>query len=267
MKLSKENYYSQEANREYMSHSQYESFLKCPAATMAELNGERVEPANDNLLVGSFLHSWSDHTIEQFKEEHEEMFSTRGATKGQLKANFQFVNEMIATLENDPFCMFVLEGQKEVIMTAEMFGVPWKIRMDVYNPDKRRIIDLKTTRSINDLVWSEERWAKVSFLEAYHYASQMAIYAEIERLASGGTQWAEPLIVAVSKENPPDKAIISLNDSKMIQRELDLIEGNMPWILDIKSGKKEPTRCERCEYCRSTKKLNKVMFYTDIGQA
>jgi len=250
-----------------MSHSQYESFLKCPAATMAELNGEWVEPANDNLLAGSFLHSWNDGTIEQFKEEHEEMFSTRGPSKGQLKANFQFVNEMIATLENDPFCMFVLEGQKEVIMTAEMFGAPWKIRMDVYNPDKHRIVDLKTTRSINDLVWSEERWAKVSFIEAYHYTSQMAIYAEIERFASGGANWTEPLIVAVSKENPPDKAIISLNDPKMIERELDLIEGNMPWILDIKSGKKEPTRCERCEYCRSTKKLDKVMFYTDIGQA
>ena len=266
MALTKELYYSPEANWEYLSHSQYLNFLECESRTMAMLKGEWQEPPNDNLLVGSYLHSWNDNTIEEFKRNNPEIISQKGPTKGELKANFQFANRMIETLENDPFCMFVLQGEKEVIMTAEMFGTPWKIRIDSYDREKRRLVDLKSTRSITELVWSNERWAKVSFIEAYHYLTQLAIYSEVERINTGGRDYPEPLIVAVSKEEPPDKAIISLNDPARIQKELDAIESNMPRILAVKSGQEKPIRCERCAYCRSTKRLSKVMFYTELEE-
>ena len=40
MILTNDNYYSPEANWEYMSVSQYKQFLKCEAAAMAQLKGE-----------------------------------------------------------------------------------------------------------------------------------------------------------------------------------------------------------------------------------
>lgn len=40
MILTNENYYSQEANKAYMSVSQYKSFLECEACAMAQINGE-----------------------------------------------------------------------------------------------------------------------------------------------------------------------------------------------------------------------------------
>ena len=262
MILTKDNYYSPESNRYYMSHSQYQNFRKCEFMAMAIINEEWADEPTEEMLVGSLLHSWNEGTME--KLEHEEIYSTKGPTKGQLKSKFLFVDQMIATLENDPFCMFVLEGQKEVVMTAEMFGVPWKIRVDSYNPGKRRLVDLKTTRSITELVWSNERWAKVSFIEAYHYLTQMAIYCEVERLATGQTNWCEPLIVAVSKETPPDKAVISLNDPRRLQQELAEIQASLPRIIAVKNGEIEPARCEQCAFCRSSKRLSTVMFYKQL---
>jgi len=247
-----------------MSHSQYLKWLECEARTMAAINRTWQEPPNDNMLVGSYVHAWNEGAIGEFKELNPDIISQKGPTKGELKANFQFANRMIATLESDPFCMFVLQGEKEVIMTGEFAGTPWKIRIDSYDRAKRRLVDLKTTRNIYELVWSNERWAKVSFIEAYHYLTQLAIYAEIERLNAGSEDYPEPLIVAISKEDPPDKAIISLNDPDRIEKELAEIERNMPRILAVKQGLEEPARCNHCPYCRSTKKLDKVIFYTEL---
>lgn len=263
--LTQENYHSLEANQEYLSHSQYLDFVNgCEAQTLAKIKGEWEEEPTAEMLVGSLLHSWNDKTIEQFKLEHPEMYKKNG----EPYAKFLFVEEMIATLENDPFCMFVLDGQKEVIMTAEMFGTPWKIKIDTYTETEngRRIVDLKTTRSISELVWSAEYWTKVSFIEAYNYFIQMAIYCEVERLFKEHAEWAEPLIVAVSKEVPPDKAVISLQDPPRMKLVLGEIENNIPRILAIKRGIEKPIRCERCAYCRSTKRLNKVTHYSEIGE-
>ena len=271
MNLNRENYYSPEANQEYMSNSQYGSFMDCEARALAEIKGEWKDekPAFE---VGDYLHAWNEgkEAMERFIAEHPQCFSSRGATKGQLKSEYQFANRMIATLEADSLCMLALQGAKEVIMTAELFGSPWKIRMDVHRElgsGKRRIADLKSTKSINDLVWSDERWGKVSFVEAYHYPRQLAIYCEIERLATGSPEWAEPLIVAVSKENPPDKAVINMADDKRFTQELAMVEYNMPRILAVKKGLELPKSCGHCEYCRSHKKLNRVIHYSEIGMA
>lgn len=262
--LNKDNYYSPQADQEYMSHSQYLNFIDCEARAMAIINREWQQEPTEEMLVGSFLHAWNEGTLEQFALENPDIISSKGPTKGQLKAKFLFAQQMIDTLQSDPLCMLALEGEKELIMTGEFAGAPWKIKIDSYKRDKRRLVDLKTTRSITDLVWSNERWAKVGFIEAYHYTMQMAIYSEIERQNANSPNWPEPLIVAVSKETPPDKAIISLNDPAMIRRELNMIDANMPRILEVKAGLEKPERCERCEYCRSTKKLSSVMFYRDL---
>lgn len=43
--------------------------------------------------------------------------------------------------------MQFMSGEKQVIMTAEMFGAKWKIKIDSYHPG-RCIVDLKTCQSI-----------------------------------------------------------------------------------------------------------------------
>lgn len=263
MKLDQVNYHSVEANRHYMSHSQYQDFLTCEAMAMAKLRGWS-EPPSDAMLLGSYVHAYFEgpDAHEQFISEHPEMFSSRGPSKGELKAQFRIAETIIQTLENDPLCIFVMQGQKEVILTAELFGTPWRVKIDIYNPDRNRFADLKVVSNIRKEVWDPQR-GYVSFVEAYRYTTQMALYAEIERRHVGRDGWIEPLIVAVSKEDPPDKEVIGFK-AYDIERELSEIEMNIPRILAVKSGEVEPERCERCRYCRETKRLNRITYYADL---
>lgn len=246
-----------------MSHSQYQDFLTCEAMAKAKLNGWK-EPPSDALLLGSYVHAYFEgqEAFEQFKAEHPELISSKGPTKGELKSQFQIANAMIRTVENDPLCLFVMRGQKEVIMTANLFGVPWKIKIDNYNPEQNRFSDLKTVANIRKEIWDPKN-GYVSFVEANRYTTQIAVYAEVERLNTGRDGWLEPIIVAVSKEDPPDKEVIGFK-AYDIERELHDIMMNIDRVMAVKTGREEPTRCERCRYCRETKQLNRITYYADL---
>ena len=49
---------------------------------------------------------------------------------------------IIARIERDEYFMKYMSGQKQVIMTGELFGAKWKIKIDSYIPDVA-IVDLK----------------------------------------------------------------------------------------------------------------------------
>jgi len=262
LKLTKANYHSNQSNREYMSRGQYKSFLECEAKEIAKLNGAWVDEPFLPFLIGQYVHSWNDNTRGEFIAENPGMFKKDGS----LKVEFIGADKMIECLKNDEFAMYCLDGTKEVIITFEMFGVWWKVMLDVQNNERRRIVDLKTTRSITERVWDEVERKKVSFIEAYQYPLQMAIYTEGERISEGRAEgdWSEFLIVAVSKEKSPDKAIINMTDPERLVKELAEVERNMPRILAVKSGVEEPVRCENCDYCRSTKVLTKAIHYSEL---
>lgn len=48
--------------------------------------------------------------------------------------------------------MQCMSGEKQVIMTAEIFGIPWKIKIDSYLKDIV-ITDLKIVESIKKMKW------------------------------------------------------------------------------------------------------------------
>lgn len=263
MELNKDNYFSLEADREYFSVSQFKSFRECEAKTVAKLNGEWTDGENEAFLLGSYVHAWNEGTLEEFKEEHPEMYSSRGATKGQLKSNFLIGNKMIETLSNDPTVERVREGQKEVVMTAELFDAKWKIMIDIYNPKNKVFVDLKTTREIHKKYWNEDLGIKQNFIEYYDYLLQMAVYAEVERLNRGGRTYFQPHIIAVSKEPVPDKEIIFMG-TEFIQGKLLEVETLLPHFIKVKNGEIKPTRCEKCDYCRETKKIDKILHYLEL---
>ncbi|MGW9128106.1 PD-(D/E)XK nuclease-like domain-containing protein [Paenibacillus chitinolyticus] len=257
--LNNSNYFSLEADQVYMSNSQYKDFIDCEARAMAKLSGAWHEPHNDALLVGSYVHAWAEGTLDEFKKSNPELFTN----KGELYAKYKNADQMIETLANDPFIMFLLQGEKERIITAEFAGVVWKAKLDVRNQEGERIVDLKTVRDIRGKHWDNDLRCYVSFVEAFGYLRQMALYSELERLYYGHSHWYESYIVAVSKEDPPDKEVIGM-DTHRIEEELVEIERKMPQILDVKSGLVEPKRCGTCRYCRETKQLSKVVHYMDL---
>lgn len=259
MILTPENYHSREANQLYMSVSQYKDFLICEAAALAKLNGEYSEQKADCFLIGSYVHSAVEGTLEKFKLENPEIFSSKGATKGELKAEFKHADKMIEVIKNDELCWKMLQGMNEKIITGDLFGVKWKIRVDILAEEQGRLVDLKTVKSIRERYWNAHKGHYASFVEAYGYILQMAVYTEIERLDANRFDRLEPFIVAVSKEDVPDKAVICFDDNSL-DAELAQLKEKLPHVIDVKQGFTEPHRCEKCRYCRQTKKAQIVHY-------
>ena len=75
MVLTAENYYSQEANEEYMSVSQFKDFcgtygkMPCEFTAMEKLKGRWEEPKSKALMVGSYVDSYFEGTLDKFKEK------------------------------------------------------------------------------------------------------------------------------------------------------------------------------------------------------
>lgn len=245
MNLTNDNYYSPEANQEYMSVSQYKDFQKCEAMALASLRGEWTRPQTTALLVGSYIDAWFEGTLVDFLRAHPEIFKKNGT----LKSDFVQAEELIAFVKKDPMFMRYMSGKKQVILTRELFGTPWKIKIDSYHNDK--IVDLKVMRSM-------ERIMGKSFVEHWGYDLQMAIYAAVE-----GRDLATYLAV-VTKQEIPDKEIISIP----LWRRNELlaeVEKDMPRILAVKSGKHPARRCGVCEYCRATKMLTEPIDFELVG--
>jgi hypothetical protein len=256
--LSENNYFSTEADQIFMSVSQYKNFVQCEAAAMAKLRGEWKPSDNTALLVGSYVHSHFEGALDKFKQDHPEIFTKQGT----LRSEYQLANEMISVLEKDAFCMMMMQGEKEVIMAAELFGIPWKIKIDSYNPGKLRFTDLKTTKDF-ERVWNSAKGAKESFVEAYGYLIQIAVYREVEHIFTQRETKLDAFMVAVTKQNPPDKAIISFDDESL-NAALEEIPNNLQRIIDVKHYGVAPEHCGHCEYCRATKKVSSIIHFSEL---
>lgn len=251
MILTPATYHSPDANRYYLSHSQYSDFLSCEAMALAKLSGDYRPERTRACLQGQMFHAWAAGELTAFLDSTPAVYKQ----KGGLYAEYGEVMTMIAALERDPCAMELLGGQKRVIITAELYGVPWKACLDVYRPAQRQIIDVKTARVID-----------VAFFEIYGYLRQAAIYAELERIAAGreAGDWCDSYLLMVTKESPPDKGLISLVDKERFAAELSLIAATMPRIVALKQGRTAPVRCETCPHCRATKVLGEAIHYTAL---
>ena len=243
MELTESNYYSLEADKAYMSVSQFKSFLDCEARTIAKLKGEYKEEKNNTaLLVGSYVDSAIENTLDKFKEENPQIFKKDGT----LKAEYVKAEEIVQLIKKNELFRKFLSGEKQVILTFELFGVWWKIKMDSFVRDIC-ITDLKTARNTEGIV----KW---------RYDYQGAIYQKGVELNGLGTL---PFYLAVAtKEDIPELNIFQVPQSTLdmaLSEIADLIEH----VIEVKTGKVEPTRCEKCDYCKKTRKV-KIRNYNEL---
>lgn len=272
MELNSKNYYSLEADREYMSCSQYQAFLECEAAEMAKLRGDYVPSKSKALIVGNYFHTAfeSEEAHTEFCEENADLIYKKVRKKtGEIEmySDFEKAEKMITAVKNDPLMRTFINmlGENEKILTGELFGMLWKIRLDKYIPDKRIIIDYKTTESILTLSYNAKTGRKDSFIETWDYLMRAAVYSEIEKQNAGSTEDPKFLILAVSKEEPPDKGAFLLNHRQRYDYELEEVKKHLAHIRQVKEGIIRPLRCGRCEYCRSTKVLTKIVPYYTLN--
>ena len=251
MAVNRFNYFSDNNNRKYCGSSQFKQFLKCPARAMAILEGRLHEEESTALLVGSYVDAFFEGTLEQFKAEHPNIFKRDGS----LKAEYEKANEIIARVSRDELFMKYMSGRKQVIKTGKIEGVPFKIKIDSYHKGKA-IVDLKVIKDFKS-VWNEEYGIKEDFIHYWGYHYQAAIYQEIE-----GNKLPF-YICAVTKENEPDLAVIEI-PQQWIDSAIAEIKNNIGIIQAIKNGEIEADRCELCDYCKSTKKLTRVISAEEL---
>lgn len=251
--LTNENYFSLENQMKYMSVSQFKAFEKCRASAYAEVTGNLEREKTSALLVGSYIDAYFEGTLEEFKANNPLLFKRDGT----LKAEYIKAEQIITRVEQDPLFMSYMSGEKQVIMTGEIAGVPVKIKIDSYLPDK--IVDLKVMKDFQSIYLPEK--GRVTWVEAWGYDLQGAIYQEIVRQNTG--KKLPFFLAAVTKEKESDIAIIEIPQG-YLDVELERFTKNVQLYDGIKKGLFEPNRCEKCDYCKRTKVLTAPIKLEDI---
>ena len=251
-RLTSSNYFSPESNKAYWSVSQFKAFDKCEACGLAMARGQFHREETDSLLIGSYVDAYFSGTMDEFVGEHSD---TMFKKNGELYAKYEQANKLINTIECQPLMMDYLDGEKQVIKTADLFGVPWKIKTDVYVPGKR-IVDLKCVKDFKPIY--EDGFGYRSWIEYWGYDIQGAVYQKIVEEATG--ERLPFYIVAVTKEKTPDVAVIQIPQS-VLDTALKVVEAKIDRFDLVKLGEIEPERCEACEWCRKTKILTVPSMY------
>ena len=242
MKLNDDNYYSKESNQEYFSVSQYKDFRKCEALALAKIRGEFEQPTTKAMLIGTLVDRWFEGTLDKLREESPNVFYCRN---GALRADFRKANQIIKRVQRDERFMQYMSGEKQKTLTFEMFGVPWKMRMDSF-VEGICITDLKVVQNFKSLAF-------------WRYDLQGAVYQAGVEVNSYGRL---PFYLAATKEVVTNFDIFQI-DQPTLDMALREIERNMPRFIAVKSEEEEPHYCGVCDYCKSVKKA-RIRNYSEL---
>lgn len=274
LKLTAENYFSREADMQYMSASQFKSFRKCEAAAMAELRGEWGKKDTTALRVGSYVDAYFGGELEQFKADHPEMYKRDGT----LKAEFVHAQKVAERLERDELARMLLSGKHQTIKVGKIAGVWYKTKSDSLLTARQveaickkfpqirelvpfggaMIVDLKYMKDFDD-IWDEVQGERVTFIEYWGYDFQGAIYQKVDN------RMLPFVIVGATKEAEPDIDAFYIPDDDLAFA-LSEVETLSPRYDAIKRGKIEPVGCGKCAYCRSVKRLAGIRHYKRINE-
>lgn len=243
MKLSNDTYYGKEANQAFFSVSQYKDFCKCEAMAMAKIRGEYEQPTTKAMLIGILCDRWFEGTLEQLRQESPNIFYCRN---GALRADFRKADQIIKRVQQDERFMQYMSGEKQKILTFEMFGAPWKMKMDSFVSEVC-VTDLKVVQNFKSLAF-------------WRYDIQGAAYIEGVRIVLG--QDLPFYLAAVTKEAVPNFDIFQI-DRPTLDMALREIGGNMPRFIAVKAGLEEPHYCGVCDYCKSVKKA-RIRNYSEL---
>lgn len=274
LKLTDANYYSDEANWQYMSASQFKDFRKCEAMAMAMLRGEWGKKDTLSLQVGSYVDAYFSGELEQFKAEHPEMYKK----DGMLKADFAHAQKVAERLDQDDLARLLLSGKHQVIKTGKIAGVWYKTKADSLLtatqveaickkfPQVRElvpfggamIVDLKYMKDF-ETIWDADAGERVSFVEYWGYDIQGAIYQKIDN------RMLPFVIVAATKEAEPNIDAMHIPDDDLAFPMAE-VEALSPRYAAIKRGEIEAVGCGKCAYCRSVKRLTGIKHFKKINE-
>lgn len=242
--VTNDNYFSVENQQNYMSVSQFKAFEKCQAQAVAELRGEYVRTKSVSMLVGSYVDAYFEGSLDVFKQQNPEIFKRDGS----FKSEYIQAEKIIERISRDNLFMEYMNGEKQVVMTGTIEGVPVKIKVDSLHDDK--IVDLKIMKDFEPIYMPEQ--GRLPWFEAWRYDLQGAVYQEIVRQNTG--KKLPFFLAAATKEKATDIDVVHISQ-ELLDFELDTVRKNIQMYDAIKQGVFEPIRCGKCDYCKETKVL------------
>lgn len=248
LEVNQDNYYTDTG---HMSVSQYKAMLKC--------QGGRIEDVDKSpaLLIGSYVDSYIEGTLDKFKEEHPEIYSSRGTNKGELKSEFKIAQKVCDYLDDDDVAKMFLSGEKQTIMTGQISDVPFKIKMDSYIPHKA-IVDLKVMATIR-----RKNGKLYNFIKEWGYDIQLACYQEIVRQNTG--EQLPCYIVVATKETPIECRVIQI-PQRELNLQLELVKSNIEDLYKVLIGEREPIYCKKCPKCIKEQRYDKIITTDDLEE-
>lgn len=260
--LTPENYYSDEANKRYMSNSLFKAIYGHPGdphpCQARALFGDRIE--TQALLIGSYVDAFFEgpQAFEDFCNEHKEQLWKKSG-----KEKYQFVldaDKAIERVKKDDIFMSYMGGNHQTVMVGVIAGQPFKIKMDAYHPGDK-IVDLKYVKS-SAVAWNPVFKRHVTFIEDYGYVIQGAVYQEVEYQNSGKRL---PFYIAfITKDSTPDFGVVEIPQS-MLDEALEFVKIHLtaaPYSAIVAN----PKACGRrsCPYCLDLKKLKGAISYQEF---
>ncbi len=261
MELSNETYFSEDADREYLSHTQVRSFMTCQSAWKAQyVDGDHKPEPSAEMLVGSYVHTavLQEELLEDWKEKHGEQICNQD---GSLSAKFKVADYMVAAIKTQAILADYLSGMREKVYTGVIHGMKFKGLLDCVNHEEPRIVDLKTTGDLREQSWRKVDWlpeGKAMFYD--YYWLQLAIYRELYYQAEG--KYPAVYVVGVSKQSPPDTNLYKMAAVGRFNEELKAMKGWLQLLKRVAMGEVAPTRCSKCEWCRISNRISEPLLIT-----
>ena len=238
---------------------------------MAKLKGEYEQPKSSALFLGSFVDEMLTGTkkaqvkfiVDNFENifqkssryikipERDRLDFVRGEFDELFKAeNCKPYAEIVQALETierikkQPLMMEHFKSRHQVIMTGEIAGVPFMIKMDNYKPGKF-ISDGKYMSSLRSPNLFEP------MVKYWGYDIQGAVYQEIVYQNTGERL---PFYLDIGTKEKPAHLAVAKIDQVDLDEALETVIRKAPRYQAIKKGEIEPERCEEydCNYCTET---------------
>lgn len=248
--------------KNHLSSSAYKSLQECSARQVAIDLGLFEKPTSKEQLIGKYVDAYFSGTIDELKKEDLLKEKPQIFKKdGSLYADFITAETVIKVIENDPLLLKYVKGDKlQYKVRGEIGGVIFEGFIDSLHTDKA-IVDLKIMADLYAKFWDNKEKSYVLWFEYFGYDRQMAIYQELIYQETGKKL---PCFLAVAtKQTPPDKAVIQIPQGRM-DLLIDEIKDNAMGLVNLRNGTSPVVRCEKCDYCRSTKMLKETITVFDL---
>lgn len=202
IKVTRENYYSEEVNKQYLSSHSFMDYLDDSGTFWLKQHGYLTQTESRSLIAGTIFHAFMESEeefyamVDKYKKEFFSKVKKDDVVSELIKENgieavqsYKY-NDMVDiwtfiqdNWENRHEIWRDIDGwENEVILTGEIGGVPYKGRIDKLfinkEENKAIILDYKTMalKDYYGQYFIDGKRYEMTFLHQYNYDLQMTVY-------------------------------------------------------------------------------------------